>query len=150
MPLGASEERAKGCENEVGAEFAREQRGDRSSTESTQSGQLQHDHLKIPSCRGEDAASRLFPVDFVRLLNGFVRSFVVVKSTTDGLHATLWRFVAQLQAQLPVKTVDALDVDGPAISLQQHMDPAIPVSHSRLADVLIRPLRAAWSPRFDL
>jgi len=53
-----------------------------------------------------------------------------------GLHATLRRFVAQLQAQLPVKTVDALDVDGPAISLQQHMDPAIPVSHSRLADVL--------------
>ena len=44
--------------------------------------------------------------------------------TQLGLHATLRRFLAQLQAQIPVKTVDALDVDGPAISLQQHMDPA--------------------------
>ena len=149
MPLGASEERVKGCENEVGAEFAREQRGDRSSTESTQSGQLQHDHLKIPSCRGEDAASRLFPVDFVRLLNGFVRSFVVVKSTTDGLHATLWRFVAQLQAQLPVKTVDALDVDRPSrcSSTWTRRYPYL----TRVSQMsLIRPLRAAWSPRFDL
>ena len=38
--------------------------------------------------------------------------------------------------ELPIKTIDAFDVDGPAVTLQQHMDPAISVSQPRLADVL--------------
>jgi hypothetical protein len=73
------EEHAKGCENEVGAEFAGEQRADRSGAESAQSGEFQHDHLKSPLVGGEDAALRLFPVDFVRTLNGFVRSSAITQ-----------------------------------------------------------------------
>lgn len=52
-----------------------------------------------------------------------------------GFHATLRRFVAQSQAQLPIKSVDTLDVDVPALTQQEDMDPAIAVSHPRLADL---------------
>lgn len=48
MPFQALEEHAKGCENEVGAEFAGKQHADRSGAEGTQSGEFQHDHLKTP------------------------------------------------------------------------------------------------------
>jgi hypothetical protein len=72
VPLGALDDRAQDRENKIRAEFAGDQRGDGSGAESTKGGEFQHDHLKIPSFREEDAAPRLFPIDFVRLINGFV------------------------------------------------------------------------------
>ncbi|MCP2213419.1 UNVERIFIED_ORG: hypothetical protein J2R93_007831 [Bradyrhizobium japonicum] len=56
--------------------------------------------------------------------------------TQLDLDATLRRFVAQLQAQFPIKTIGTFDIDGPAVTLEQDVDPAISVSHPRLADVL--------------
>jgi hypothetical protein len=74
VPFSALDDCAKDCENKIGAEFARKQRGDRSSAESAQGGEFQHYHLKMPPFVAGDAAPRLFPVDFVITLNGFVRS----------------------------------------------------------------------------
>ena len=53
-----------------------------------------------------------------------------------GLYPPLGRLVAQLQAQGVVYPVGLLDVDPPALALQQHMHPAIAVAHARLADRL--------------
>jgi hypothetical protein len=45
--------------------------------------------------------------------------------------------------QMTAKAIEALDVDGPAVTLQD-------VPNPRLADVLDRCWRAAWLSRFDL
>ena len=48
MPFGSLDDCAKDCEDKIGAEFTRKQRGDRSGAESAQGGEFQHDHFKIP------------------------------------------------------------------------------------------------------
>ena len=53
-----------------------------------------------------------------------------------GLHPPFRRLVPQLHAQLPVNTIDFLDVDAPALAVQEHMNPAIAVAHTCLADLL--------------
>jgi hypothetical protein len=48
----------------------------------------------------------------------------------------LGRLVAELEAQLLVKAIDPLRIDIPALASEQHMDPAIAITHARLGDLL--------------
>jgi len=63
VPFGALDDCAKDCEDKIGAEFTRKQRGDRSGAESAQGGELSMIILKYPYRCGVDVAPRLFPVN---------------------------------------------------------------------------------------
>ncbi len=53
-----------------------------------------------------------------------------------GFHPLLRRLVAQLQAKVLVKPVDALDVHRPALPRQKHVDAPVAIAHPRLRDLL--------------
>ena len=48
---------------------------------------------------------------------------------------TLWNLVVELEAHFPVEAIDYFLVDGPAVTLQQHVNTTVAVAHTGLTDV---------------
>ena len=51
-------------------------------------------------------------------------------------HPSLRGLVPELHPQLPVNTIDFLDLDAPEFAIQKNMDASVAIAHLRLADIL--------------